>query len=209
MAAIVEADRLLDQEATYIPSDENVYSMMIVLSDGKPTRGVTDTQEIIQLVGDAVNDEHALFALGFISVGRNVSLDFNLLLQLALRNNGQARKIYSTSDVSAQLTNFYVEVSKPVLFDIEMDYPGAVANPGTITDRFFPVFFDGGELVSAGQLFPDPTTNILQGSVDASTGTTDFDRTFNEDIRVCTTLDLVCSEFFIHESGKYVEMGFK
>ena len=183
-AAILEADRLLDQETEYLRDDEEVLSMMILLSDGKPTLGITDPGEIIRVVDTALNGEHALFALGFVSVGRNVSLDFNLLLQLALRNSGQARKIYSNADVTDQLTNFYFEVSKPLLFDIEMAYPGAVARPETITDRFFPVFFDGSELVSAGKLYPNPTSSTLQGTITGKSTTGDFQRTHDANIRV-------------------------
>lgn len=154
--------------------------MMYVLTDGKPTIGVKDPEELIRTVNTAINGKHALFALGF---GRNVS--FNLLVQLGLQNRGYTRKIHETADASQQLQRFYFEVSRPVIFDVEMVYESGVSNPDDLTSWRFPYYFDGSEVSVAGKLYENPSSSTLEGSVHGQTATGELYRNTRKDIRVC------------------------
>ncbi|XP_022107830.1 uncharacterized protein LOC110988530 [Acanthaster planci] len=178
--AILQADALLDLQSEFLAEDENILSMMYVLSDGQPTIGITDREELISTVNAAINGEHALFCLGF---GRNVS--FDLLVQLGLQNRGNARRIHETADASEQLQSFYFEVSRPVIFNVEMDYEPGVLNPEDLSVQSFPFYFEGSELSVAGKFFENPSSNILEGNVRGTTATGQpYRRDSRHDIRI-------------------------
>ena len=178
--AIIQADALLDLQSRFSTDDENILSMMYVLSDGQPTIGITNHDELINAVKSAINGEHSLFALGF---GRNVS--FDLLIQLALQNQGYARRIYETADASKQLQSFYFEVSRPVIFDVDFEYEPGVSNPDDLTRWRFPFYFEGSEVSVAGKVLDRPTSNVLQSIVTGQTALGQVYRGDNRhDIRV-------------------------
>ncbi|XP_033646860.1 uncharacterized protein LOC117306366 isoform X1 [Asterias rubens] len=179
--AILQADNLLDLKSGSLGEDQNILSMMYVLTDGQPTIGVRDPDELIRTVNTAINGKHALFALGF---GRNVS--FDLLVQLGLQNRGYTRKIHETADASQQLQRFYFEVSRPVIFDVEMVYESGVSNPDDLTLWRFPYYFDGSEVSVAGKLYENPSTYTLEGSVHGQTATGELYRNTRKDIRIAT-----------------------
>ena len=98
--------------------ESRVQQMIIFLTDGHPTVGVTDSGEIMTNVGNAnrgggggndteAGDPVAIFSLAF---GR--AADFELLKVMSLQNYGFARKIYVAADASLQLQGFYKEVSQ-------------------------------------------------------------------------------------------------
>ncbi|XP_063952458.1 uncharacterized protein LOC129255898 [Lytechinus pictus] len=176
--AILRADELLDSETVYNRPGDEYLSMIILLTDGIPSVGVTDPQEILDNAREAIAGEHSLYTLGF---GRLA--DFDLLVKLAYENNGIARMIYEDSSATEQLRDFYLELYRPLLFDVSMEYPGGVVNPDTLTERRFPVYFDGSELVIAGRLDDNPPSNYLRGVIDSiSTDGPDQTRV-NSDIR--------------------------
>jgi len=123
--------------------------LVIFLTDGEPTSGVTSPSAIINNARAAMEGSLSLFCLGF---GDDV--DFPLLQRLSLDNRGVARRIYEEADASLQLKGFYDEVASPLLFDIQLDYLDNRVEE--VTRTLFPAFFNGSELVVAGRLRGPP-----------------------------------------------------
>ncbi|KAM8930657.1 inter-alpha-trypsin inhibitor heavy chain H3-like [Pelodytes ibericus] len=119
--------------------------MIILLTDGEPTEGVTDTAQIQANVKQAINGHIALYCLGF---GQN--LDYRLLQTLALENGGVARRIYEDSDAELQLQGFYSEVAQPLLTGIQVSYPQNVVSQ--LTKNVFQQYYKGSEIVIAGRV---------------------------------------------------------
>ncbi|XP_071509557.1 uncharacterized protein [Diadema antillarum] len=176
--AILKADELLDSEAVYNRPGDEYLSMIVLLTDGIPSVGVTDPQEILDNAREAIDGDHSLYTLGF---GRLA--DFDLLVKLAFENDGIARMIYEDASAADQLRDFYYELYRPLLFDVTMKYPGDVANPESLTDRRFPVYFDGSELVVAGRLYDNPSSSNLRGVVDLTSTEGPGQKRWNTDIR--------------------------
>ena len=131
--------------------------LLVILTDGQPTVGEVNTENIIQ------NAKIAL-AGTFISLnclGFGFDLNFDLLERLALSNNGIVRRIYLGEDAASQLEGFFAEISSPILREIVVTYEeGSVS---TITDTNFPLLFNGSELVVAGRFTCDnPQTITVQ-----------------------------------------------
>ncbi|KAM9324347.1 inter-alpha-trypsin inhibitor heavy chain H6 [Gastrophryne carolinensis] len=127
--------------------------LIIFLTDGEATSGVTSSIRIIQNAQKALAGTISLFCLAF-----GDDADYNLMRRLSLENRGIARRIYEYSDATLQLKGFYDEIASPLLFDIELAYhEEAVQN---VTQTLFPNYFEGSELVVTGKL--KPGAKILQ-----------------------------------------------
>ncbi|NXI39443.1 ITIH3 inhibitor, partial [Galbula dea] len=148
-------------------------SIIIMLTDGQPNVGISDTQEIQAHVKKAIEGKYPLYNLGF-----GYGVDYSFLEKMALENKGLARRIYPDSDADLQLQGFYDEVSNPILTDVELNYPENEISD--LTTNNFKHFYDGSEIVVAGR-FRDSNQNSLtvdvigEGANDALSYTTQED----------------------------------
>ncbi|XP_051483167.1 inter-alpha-trypsin inhibitor heavy chain H3-like isoform X1 [Apus apus] len=128
-------------------------SLIIMLTDGQPNVGVSNTKDIEAHVKKAIEGRYPLYNLGF-----GYGVDYNFLEKMALENKGLARRIYPDSDADLQLQGFYDEVSNPMLTDVELSYPENEISD--LTKNSFKHFYDGSEIVVAGR-FIDKNQNSL------------------------------------------------
>ncbi|XP_060925189.1 inter-alpha-trypsin inhibitor heavy chain H3-like isoform X2 [Limanda limanda] len=136
--AVLEGARMLNAHPR-----EGSASILILLTDGDPTSGVTDLGRIKSNVKEAIAGKFPLYCLGF---GYDVNFEF--LKTMSLQNDGVARRIYDDSDADIQLRGFYVEVATPLLTDVTMIYLGGT----NLTQTNFSQYYDGSEIVVAGQI---------------------------------------------------------
>ncbi|XP_014277353.1 inter-alpha-trypsin inhibitor heavy chain H4 [Halyomorpha halys] len=149
-------------------AEDTLEPIIIFLTDGDPTVGITKHSKILTMVKEYNNPRCSIFSLGF-----GAGADMRFLRKLSLGNAGFARSIYEASDAALQLSNFYKEVASPLLSNVTFTYlPGQVL-PGSITKDRFPSLFLGSELVVAGKL---AGSNDVQTKVEGTTvnGTTLF-----------------------------------
>ncbi|XP_072017534.1 inter-alpha-trypsin inhibitor heavy chain H3-like [Amphiura filiformis] len=139
----------------------DVYPMIIMLTDGQPSMGITEPNEIRSNVREEIRREMSLFTLGF---GNDV--DSTLLEQLALENQGAFRKIYVDGSAGLQLKGFYDEVATPLLYNIDIQYTDNAIDINSVTQTNFISYFKGTELVVAGKLSNE--IDVLSASVLAS-----------------------------------------
>ena len=131
----------------------NYVQLLVMLTDGEPTVGVTDSDTIVETAITSLSGTRiSLNCLGF---GEN--LNFLLLQRLALSNNGVAKRIYEDSDAAQQLENFFEEVTSPILHTISVNYPDSAIE--TISNTEFPLLFNGSELVVAGKFATEACSN--------------------------------------------------
>ncbi|XP_065096986.1 inter-alpha-trypsin inhibitor heavy chain H3-like [Paramisgurnus dabryanus] len=136
-------------------------SILILLTDGAPTSGETNTERIMSNVRKAIGSKFPLYCLGF---GYDVNFDF--LTKMSLENNGVARRIYEDSDADLQLQGFYDEVAVPLLTDIQLNYKG-VSN---LTQNNFALYFNGSEIVVSGQITDNNVESISTEVIAISKG---------------------------------------
>ncbi|XP_053172371.1 inter-alpha-trypsin inhibitor heavy chain H3-like isoform X6 [Scomber japonicus] len=122
---------------------EGAASILILLTDGDPTAGVTNLRQILSNVKEAIAEKFPLYCLGF-----GFDVNFEFLEKMSLQNNGAARRIYQDSDADLQLTGFYEEVATPLLTDVTMIYTGGT----NLTQTNFSQYYNGSEIVVAGQI---------------------------------------------------------
>nr|XP_019957057.1 PREDICTED: inter-alpha-trypsin inhibitor heavy chain H3-like isoform X1 [Paralichthys olivaceus] len=136
--AVLEGARMLNAHPR-----EGSASILILLTDGDPTSGVTDLNQIQSNIKNAIADKFPLYCLGF-----GYDVNFKFLETMSLQNNGAARRIYEDSDADLQLKGFYQEVATPLLTDVTMIYLGGT----NLTQTNFSQYYDGSEIVVAGQI---------------------------------------------------------
>ncbi|KAK3512824.1 hypothetical protein QTP70_026052 [Hemibagrus guttatus] len=157
--AVLQAVDMLSTAKRNNSLPDNSPSMIILLTDGEPTIGETNTSVIQHNVHNATGGDISIFCLGF---GYDVYYGF--LGAMAHQNDGVARRIYEDSDAALQLQGFYREVASPLLLEVKMSYPNSMNN--SLTTNHFKQFFSGSEIVVAGRL-NDLQQNTLDVEVSA------------------------------------------
>ena len=137
-------------------SDTECVHLMVSLTDGGPTSGVTNSTEIIERFTRKIDKFTRITGLTlypyFLGFGTNDDLNFDLLEKLAAGNSGFARRIYRGNDVEQQLAEFFKEIACPVLCSMRLKFrkPGLVENI-TNTD-FTGCSFDGSQFLAAARI---------------------------------------------------------
>ncbi|XP_071532832.1 inter alpha-trypsin inhibitor, heavy chain 4-like isoform X4 [Panulirus ornatus] len=124
--------------------------IIVLLTDGQPTVGVTSHSAILKNVRERNKEGATIFCLGF-----GTGADMKLLERISLQNHGGARKIYEDADAAEQLKNFYQELSTPILLDVQFSYSGDAVQMDSLSNTHFYNYFKGTELVVTGQTGPD------------------------------------------------------
>jgi uncharacterized protein YegL len=125
--------------------DTNEYRapIIIFLTDGQPTAGVTDTNKIRENIMNSNNHDTAIFSLGF---GNYV--DFDFLEALSLENFGYAKRIYEAQDAALQITDFYSLISTPLLRNLKFTYSQGTYD---VYDTSVGHLWEGSETVIVGK----------------------------------------------------------
>ena len=123
---------------------ENV-PMVFFLTDGLPTVGSTDVQEILRRAQEKNKDLRArLFAFG---VGEDVNT--LLLDKLAEANRGARDYVRPGEDIEHKVSSLYQKVAKPALTDLRLEWEGLETSQ--VTPRRGQDLFFGSELLVMGR----------------------------------------------------------
>lgn len=122
-------------------------NIIVFLTDGRATSGITNTKTIRRGVTNRNNHRFSIFSLGF---GFDVDMPF--LKALSWENGGFARRIYEEGDASKQLESFYYELQDPTLIDVDIEYQTNAVKFTSLTRTSFPQYFQGSEIIIAGKL---------------------------------------------------------
>ncbi|NWV18371.1 ITIH5 inhibitor, partial [Origma solitaria] len=158
--ALQTGAKLLNDYIAQNDIDARSVSLIIFLTDGRPTVGETQSSKILSNTKDAIRDKFCLFTIG---IGNDV--DHKLLERMALENCGMTRHFQEDEDAASHLKGFYDEIGTPLLSDIRVDYPEDDVEQ--VTQNFFPNYFNGSEIIIAGKLI-NRTSDKLHVEVTAS-----------------------------------------
>jgi len=135
-------------------------AVLIFLTDGQPTEGVTEIDQILANVEAAAGDNVRLFPFG---VGDDVNTV--LLDSLASAHRGATGYVRPHERIDEEVSAFYARVSTPVLTDIQLDF-GDVVTTDVYPDPL-PDLFAGTQLILAGRYRGEgPVRITLTGQVE-------------------------------------------
>merc|ERR1712038_421302 len=172
------------------PAD--VQTMVVFLTDGNPSSGVTDKSEIKSNVKSA--NTGAEFPVFTIAFGEDA--DFNLVKDIAAENEGAAKRIYEGSDAALQLENFYAEISSPLLSNLRLQYVGGLVDTASLSKTEAKTLFRGREVIVAGKLSNEANTDAdrLSIQIDAGGKGGEYHRDFDICLREPVVQDVNGSE---------------
>ncbi len=139
---------------------ENV-PIIVFLTDGMPTEGVTSTAAIRDNVLQANKANASIFTIAF---GEEDDYDFDFLQALSLENRGTVVYFEPTSEAAAGISGFYETISTPLVSNLKFSYDGKVSQT-VLTGR--DNLFVGSEVISLGKY--DPNTASITARVDGNT----------------------------------------
>ena len=125
-------------------NDDGRPYMIVFLTDGQPTVGITDEDEILQRVGAANGGAVRLFVFG---IGNDVNT--RLLDVLAEKNHGARDYIGNTEDIEVKVSAFFSKVAQPVLSGLKLAWDGL--DVYDVFPKQLPDLFAGGEIVVLGR----------------------------------------------------------
>lgn len=96
--ALQRAIKLLNDYVAHNDIEDRSVSLIVFLTDGKPTVGETHTLKILNNTKEAARGQVCIFTIG---IGDDV--DFKLLEKLSLENCGLTRRVLEEEDAGSQL----------------------------------------------------------------------------------------------------------
>ncbi|MGD9497757.1 MAG: VIT domain-containing protein [Armatimonadota bacterium] len=155
---------------------------IVMLTDGLPTAGVTDLDDILANVRDAADDVEASTRVFIFGVGYDV--DTHFLDQMALDNGGVATYVRPQESIEAKVSSFYAKISRPILTDITVDFGSLTTYD--IFPKELPDLFHGSQIVVLGRYdkrTAGATTLTLSGQTPQGSESFDIRATFPEESR--------------------------
>ena len=118
--------------------------MVVLLTDGQPTVGITTASKIIGNVGTANKTNARVFTFG-------VGYDINTVLLDALANEqrGTVAYVEPQEDLELKVSSFFSKVNNPVLSDLQLNWDGVETE--LFYPRTLPDLFNGSQLVLVGR----------------------------------------------------------
>jgi Ca-activated chloride channel family protein len=118
--------------------------ILVFMTDGLPTVGVTNAEQIVATARTARVPGVRLFTFG---VGYDVNTA--LLDKLAAENGGVADYVEPKEDIEVKVSNFFAKVNYPVLTDLKLDMAGVATD--LVYPRALPDLFRGSQIVLIGR----------------------------------------------------------
>jgi Ca-activated chloride channel homolog len=135
--------------------DDNARPQMVVfLTDGLPTVGLTDYAEILRKIAQENSARHRLFTFG---VGYDVNA--HLLDTLAEGSKAVSAYIAPDEDLEVIVSNFFDKIDAPVLTDLTLTILGAGVYD--VFPKELPDLFRGSQLLIAGRYRVDGDFDVV------------------------------------------------
>ncbi len=146
--------------------------IIVFLTDGMPTEGVTSTAAIRDNVLQANKANASIFTIAF---GEEHDYDFDFLQALSLENRGTAVYFEPTSEAAEGISGFYETISTPLVSNLKFSYDGNVSQT-VLTGR--DNLFVGSEVITLGKYDPNAASIIARVDGNTRSGKHTFEHEF-------------------------------
>ncbi|MGC9468180.1 MAG: VWA domain-containing protein [Anaerolineae bacterium] len=146
------------------PDRPGAMRLLVFLTDGLPTSGITDPYEIAERAES--RNLHVEARMHVFGVGYDVNT--HLLDRLAEENGGSVTYAQPGENLELVLTDFYSRIAHPVLTDLEIDFAGMTATH--LHPRHLPDMFEGSSLLLVGRYTPSDEGHEVTVRVTGRTG---------------------------------------
>jgi len=161
-------DALLTALGMFDPASERV-PIIVFLTDGEPTGGVTSPYAIRKNVNDANTAQVSVFSIAF---GIDSEGNYQFLRAMSLENYGTAEWFSPEDNAAEEIGSFYETISTPLITDMEFSYGEGVAE---IVNTGEKNLFAGSDTIvlgkypaEAGSIRAEVMANTREGNQDFS-----------------------------------------
>ncbi|RLI93226.1 MAG: hypothetical protein DRO89_00575 [Candidatus Altiarchaeales archaeon] len=159
-------------EALKMTNEDERPNIIIFLTDGKPTVGVRDIEEILENVKNANTENTRIFVFG---VGYDVNT--HLLDRISGQNKGVSEYVKPEEDIEIKISNFYTKIKNPVLSDLELEFENIPVKD--MYPKELPDLFKGSQLIIFGRYSGSGDSLItLKGRIGDKEKTFTYEATF-------------------------------
>merc|ERR1711962_170365 len=175
-AALLKAIEIAKEVKKLEEIDSKTEQLIIFLTDGEPTVGVTSSTSIKKNIREANAD----LQIPIYGLALGDGADFDLVKGLSDENNGFAERIYESGNSFEQLEDFYNKISDPKLKDVTFEYlvNGKKVPSNQLTTTTIAQAFGRSEYVVAGTYPEDEEINEIQVKINAQTDLGPFEDLF-------------------------------
>ena len=147
---------------------------VVFLTDGQPTVGNVNEDQILASVGKALGDR----SIRIFSFGIGTDINTHLLDKLAERTRAVSQYVLPTEDIEIKISNFYAKISQPVLANLKLKVGDAI-RLAKMYPPDVPDLFKGEQLVVFGRYTGDGDTAVtLEGTVNGQPRSFAYDAKF-------------------------------
>lgn len=147
--------------------------LLVFLTDGLPTAGIIDENEIINHASDANRTQEARFHV--FGVGYDVNT--HLLDALAAQNGGSVTYVQPGENLELVLSDFHRRIANPVLTNVTLGFEGLTVSD--MTPQTLPDLFAGSSLLVVGRYQAQNDAITVRVSGLAGTESREFTYHFN------------------------------
>lgn len=160
---------LLDAVGMFKADSQRV-PIIVFLTDGEPTEGITSPYVIRKNIKDANKAKVSIFTIAF---GIENEANYDFLKALSLENYGKAQRFFQEGKVEEEMTDFYKTISTPLITDMSFTYNGVsdVVNTGQFN------LFAGSDAIVLGKYSGSTITSDVAATT--RTGSRNFKNSFN------------------------------
>ncbi len=160
---------LLDAVGMFKADNQRV-PIIVFLTDGEPTEGITSPYVIRKNIKDANKAKVSIFTIAF---GIENEANYDFLKALSLENYGKAQRFFQEGKVEEEMTDFYKTISTPLITDMDFTYNGVsdVVNTGQFN------LFAGSDAIVLGKYSGSTITSDVAATT--RTGSRNFKNSFN------------------------------
>merc|ERR1711976_794207 len=175
-AALLKAIEIAKEVKKLEEIDSKTEQLIIFLTDGEPTVGVTSSTSIKKDVREA----NANVQIPIYGLALGDGADFDLVKGLSNENNGFAERIYESGNSFEPLEDFYNKISDPKLKDVTFEYlvNGDRIKPEFLTSTSIDKVFGSAEYSITGTLPNYEEINEIQVKLNAQTDLGPFEDLF-------------------------------
>ena len=133
--------------------------MVVFITDGRPTIGVTEEDDLLKKLKVNNSDNTRIFTFG---IGEDINT--HLLDKITEHTKAFRSYILPDEDIEVKISNFYTKVSSPVLTDVYLGFSRGV-NASQIYPKALPDLFRGSSLTVLGRYENEGSRVLLMGKL--------------------------------------------
>lgn len=151
-------------------TDSSRVPIIVFLTDGEPTEGITSPYVIRKNIKDANKAKVSIFTIAF---GIDNEANYDFLKALSLENYGKAQRFFLEGKVEEEMTDLYRTISTPLITDMSFNYNAVsdVVNTGQFN------LFAGSDAIVLGKYSGNTITSDIAATT--RTGSRNFKDSFN------------------------------